>query len=56
MFKYLTKTIRAYLEDQQDYRLAVAALERNEETFSIEEIRKELSLMQPKISSHQGRA
>ncbi len=41
---YAKEAIRAYLEDQEDYLTAIAALERNEETFSIEEIRKELGL------------
>ncbi len=41
---YLKKALEKYLEDKEDYHLAVARLEENNPRISYEEIRKELEL------------
>jgi RHH-type transcriptional regulator, rel operon repressor / antitoxin RelB len=41
---YANEAIRQYLEDQEDYLLAVEVASREEKTFSLEEVRRELGL------------
>ncbi|MBV8115993.1 MAG: ribbon-helix-helix protein, CopG family [Silvibacterium sp.] len=41
---YAKEAIRQYIEDCEDYLLAVEVSKRNEETFSLEEVRRELGL------------
>ena len=41
---YVKQAIESFLEDREDYLLALAVLERNEPTKSIDEVRKELGL------------
>jgi RHH-type transcriptional regulator, rel operon repressor / antitoxin RelB len=41
---YAKEAIRRYVEDQEDILMADAVLERNERTFSTEEVRRELGL------------
>ena len=41
---YVKQAIDAFLEDREDYLLAVAVLERNEPRKSLAEVRKELGL------------
>lgn len=41
---YVKQAIDAFLEDREDYLLAVSVLERNEPRKSLSEVRKELGL------------
>jgi len=41
---YVKQAIEAFLEDREDYLLAVSVLERNEPRKSLAELRKELGL------------
>jgi RHH-type rel operon transcriptional repressor/antitoxin RelB len=41
---YAKEAIRQYVEDREDYLLAVEISKRNEKTFSLEEVRRELGL------------
>lgn len=41
---YVKEALERYLEDRADYLTALAALERNEQTFSAAEIRKTLGV------------
>lgn len=41
---YAKKAIKQFIEDQEDYLLAVAALEEGGEFLSLEEVRKNLGL------------
>jgi len=41
---YAKEAIRQYIEDREDYLLAVEVSKRNEKTFSLEEVRRELGL------------
>ncbi len=41
---YAKEAIREYVEDHEDYLLAVEVSSRNEKTFSLEEVRQELGL------------
>lgn len=41
---YIKKCIEEFIEDREDYLLALARLEENDETIPYEEIRKELGL------------
>ena len=41
---YAKEAIRQYIEDCEDYLLAVEVSKRNEKTFSLEEVRRELGL------------
>lgn len=41
---YVRQAIEEFLEDRADYLLAVAALEKNEPTISLAELRRELGL------------
>lgn len=41
---FVREALRTYLEDREDYLLGIAALERNETTISLEELRKKLDL------------
>ena len=41
---YVKKAIQNFLEDREDYLLALAVLERNEPTKTLEEVRKDLGL------------
>lgn len=42
---YVKQAIATFLEDREDYLLALAILERNEPTKKIEDVRKELGLV-----------
>ncbi len=41
---YVKKAIENFLEDREDYLLALAVLERNEPTKTLDEVRKSLGL------------
>jgi RHH-type transcriptional regulator, rel operon repressor / antitoxin RelB len=41
---YAKEAIRQYVEDREDYLLAVEVSKRNEKTFSLEEVRRKLGL------------
>ncbi|HEX3661579.1 MAG TPA: DUF6290 family protein [Acidobacteriaceae bacterium] len=41
---YAKEAIRQYVEDREDYLLAVEISKRNEQTFSLEEVRRKLGL------------
>ena len=41
---YAKEAIRQYIEDHEDYLLAEEVSRRNEKTFSLEEVRRELGL------------
>lgn len=41
---YAREAIRQFLEDREDYLDALAVLERNEPTYTLDEVRKELGL------------
>ena len=41
---YAQEAIRQYVEDREDYLLAVEIVGRNEKTFSLKEVRSELGL------------
>ena len=41
---YAKEAIRHYVEDREDYLLAVEVSKRNEKTFSLEEVRRKLGL------------
>jgi RHH-type rel operon transcriptional repressor/antitoxin RelB len=41
---YAKEAIRQYVEEREDYLLAVEVSKRNEKTFSLEEVRRELGL------------
>ncbi|MBX3142530.1 MAG: ribbon-helix-helix protein, CopG family [Trueperaceae bacterium] len=41
---YVRQALQEFLEDREDYLLAIAALERNEPTVGLEELRRELGL------------
>ncbi len=41
---YVKRAIEDFLEDREDYLLALSVLERNEPRTSLEEVRKELGL------------
>lgn len=41
---YAKEAIRQYVEDREDYLLAEDVSRRNEKTFSLEEVRRELGL------------
>jgi len=41
---YVKQAIETFLEDREDYLLALAVLERNEPTRTLEEVRKDLGL------------
>lgn len=41
---YVKKAIKTFMEDREDYLLAVAALEENNPKITLEELRKELDL------------
>ncbi len=41
---YAKEAIRQFLEDREDYLLAIAVLERNEPTISLEELERRLGL------------
>lgn len=41
---YIKEALAIYLEDRADYLLGVAALEREEETYSSDEVRRRLGL------------
>jgi RHH-type rel operon transcriptional repressor/antitoxin RelB len=41
---YAKEAIRQYVEDREDYLLAVEVSKRNEKTFSLEDVRRKLGL------------
>ena len=41
---YAKEAIRQYVEDREDYLLAVEVSKQNEKTFSLEEVRRKLGL------------
>jgi RHH-type rel operon transcriptional repressor/antitoxin RelB len=41
---YAKEAIRQYVEDREDYLLAIEVSKRNEKTFSLEEVRRKLGL------------
>lgn len=41
---YAKEAIRQYVEDREDYLLAVQVSKRNEKTFSLEQVRRKLGL------------
>ena len=41
---YAKEAIRQYVEDREDYLLAVEVSQRNEKTFSLEDVRRKLGL------------
>jgi RHH-type transcriptional regulator, rel operon repressor / antitoxin RelB len=41
---YAKEAIRQYVEDREDYLLAIEVSKRNEKTFSLEDVRRKLGL------------